>query len=263
MKKFLLFFLIIDIVLIGMLVESTTYPDVYYDDLYSGEYFDEYVHVKAMRENWYTGVWSIENEAGEYVVAENSDEWSIRYAMLDDCDPELKKAYNEGSPIKLQIRIYADGDIRIMDLFEYDHTTFGEFAEAMPMILGVVAIGIVGIIILCAVLNAGGPIKTYKMEPPRQGRNERTIESVRIMDSSGPVYGSKTSTTSAVGRAIVGDMVAGPIGAIVGASTAKQTPQKFSDGTMTFRITWSDGSQTTETVSKNSAQYRNLIDMVP
>lgn len=263
MKKFLLFFLIIDIVLIGVLVAGTTYPDIHYEDLNPDEYLDERVNIRAMRDPWYSDVWSVESETGEFIPVESSSEWTVRYAMFDKCDPALKKAYDEGKPVKLKLYFYPSGEGRIMDVYEYDHAAHGELAESMPMILGVVAVGIVGIIILCIALSAGGTPKRYRMEPPRQERNERTIVSVRILDSSGPVYGSKTSTASAVGRAFVGDMLAGPTGAIIGAATAKQNPQKFSEGTMTFRITWSDGSQTTETVSKDSYTYKKLIEMVP
>lgn len=266
MKKFLVFFLISALLFIGMIgviVADTTYPDVYYEGLNPAEHLDERVNIRAMRDPWYSDVWSVENEAGEFIPVEDSADWTVRYTMFEKCDPSLKKLYDEGKPVKLTLYFSSRGEGRIMDVYEYDHTTFGELAESMPMILGVAAVGIVAIIIVCIALSAGGPTKRYRMEPPRQERNERTIVSVRILDSSGPVYGSKTSTASAVGRAFVGDMLAGPTGAIIGATTAKQNPQKFSEGTMTFRITWSDGSQTTETVSKDSYTYKKLIEMVP
>lgn len=265
MKGFIAVCLVICVALVGMLVAATTYPDVYYEDVVSGEYVDEYVCVKARRDMTARNLWEIEieNKAGEFVAVDGDDDWSIRYTLFDECGEELEKAYKNGEPVKVKLTIYKDGDARILDVYPYEHTTGGAALEGLTASMPILLVGGIVVVVVFAVLAMSGPTRTYRQEPPRENRHERTIVSVRIMDSTGPAYGSRTSTASAVGRAVVGDMLAGPTGAFIGAATAKQKPVKVNDGTMTFRITWSDGSQTTETVTKGSYMYRKLIDMVP
>ncbi|MCM1233984.1 MAG: hypothetical protein NC489_28080 [Ruminococcus flavefaciens] len=74
------------------------------------------------------------------------------------------------------------------------------------------------------------------------------IEKTRIIDA----YGKK-STSSAAMRGTVGGAVAGPVGAIVGASTAKDKRST------TFLIFYKDGKRITRTVANNSAEYQKYI----
>lgn len=169
-----------------------------------------------------------------------------------------------GFAILITLGALGDAGIAVADIIDILKNASTADYVKWGMIIACVLLGMYFLYCVLWTIDENMPAsKRYNMESPREGRREKTIVSVRILDSTGPVYGSRTSTTSAVGRAIVGDMLAGPTGAFIGAATAKQTPQRFSEGTMTFRITWSDGSQTTETVSKDSPQYRNLIEMVP
>lgn len=169
-----------------------------------------------------------------------------------------------GFALLITLGALGDAGITTSDIIEiFKNASTADYVK-WGMIVAGVLLGLYFLYCVLWTIDENMPVtKRYRMEPERQGRREKTIVSVRILDSSGPVYGSKTSTASAVGRAFVGDMLAGPTGAFIGAATAKQTPKKFSEGTMTFRITWSDGSQTTETVSKDSIRYKNLIEMVP
>lgn len=75
-----------------------------------------------------------------------------------------------------------------------------------------------------------------------------TIIKTKIIDAYG-----KTSTTSAVARGAVGNAVAGPVGAIVGASTAK------TNRSTTFLITYKDGKKKTRIVPNNSFEYQKYI----
>lgn len=61
----------------------------------------------------------------------------------------------------------------------------------------------------------------------------------------------ETSTSSAVGRAIIGDIVAGPVGAMVGAATAKENDKSES----TFIVFYKDGSSEVRTVRNHSDSY--------
>lgn len=76
-------------------------------------------------------------------------------------------------------------------------------------------------------------------------KSESKILRTHIVDTSG-----RTSTSSAVGRSAVGGFVAGPVGAVVGASTAKQNRET------TFLIIYRDGSRKTKTVPNNSPEYK-------
>lgn len=62
---------------------------------------------------------------------------------------------------------------------------------------------------------------------------------------------TETSTSSAVGRAIVGDFVVGSVGAMVGASTAKEKDKSES----TFIVFYRDGSSIVKTVRDGSEYY--------
>ena len=74
------------------------------------------------------------------------------------------------------------------------------------------------------------------------------IVKTKIVDSYG-----KTSTASAAVRGTVGNAVAGPVGAIVGASTAKV------NRSTTFLIFYKSGRKTTKTVPNNSLEYQKYI----
>ena len=105
-------------------------------------------------------------------------------------------------------------------------------------LLAIVSIAIVALCIFGAV-KAGGSIKESGGD---------TIVKTRIIDAYG-----KTSTASAVTRGAVGNAVAGPVGAIVGASTAK------SNRSTTFLIFYKDGKKKTRTVPNNSFEYQKYI----
>lgn len=74
------------------------------------------------------------------------------------------------------------------------------------------------------------------------------IAKTRIIDAYG-----KTSTASAAARGTVGNIVAGPVGAIVGASTAK------SKRSTTFLVIYKNGKKITRTVPNNSLEYQKYI----
>lgn len=67
---------------------------------------------------------------------------------------------------------------------------------------------------------------------------------------------SKAKTGSAIGRAVVGDVVCGVGGAVVGAMTAK-------NNTMTkFLVKYEDGHKAVETVKDNSSRFNLLISLL-
>lgn len=74
------------------------------------------------------------------------------------------------------------------------------------------------------------------------------IVKTKIIDVQG-----KTSAASAAARSTVGGIVAGPVGSIVGASTAK------SKRSTTFLIFYKNGKKVTRTVPNNSLEYQKYV----
>lgn len=62
----------------------------------------------------------------------------------------------------------------------------------------------------------------------------------------------ETSTSSAIGRAIIGDWVAGPAGAMAGAATAKEKDRSET----TFIVYYKDGSSEVKTVRNGTDAYK-------
>lgn len=71
-------------------------------------------------------------------------------------------------------------------------------------------------------------------------------------------YTSRGSVTSAAGRAVVGNLVAGPLGAVVGAGTAKRTTQE--QKSQVFKVWYKSGREGIETAAVGSARWKELIE---
>lgn len=86
---------------------------------------------------------------------------------------------------------------------------------------------------------------------------KRVPVKTKILDhSSGALHGGG----GGVGRAIIGGAVAGPVGAVVGASTRKQ---KFTQDQYTmFRVWYSDGNIEVEKVSHKAAKYKKYLEIL-
>ena len=76
--------------------------------------------------------------------------------------------------------------------------------------------------------------------------------------SGDTIVTSKVSTSSAVGRAVVGNAIAGDVGAIVGASTAKQKVKEKQ--TTTFLVFYKDGHKNLETVENGTLTFEVYVD---
>lgn len=75
--------------------------------------------------------------------------------------------------------------------------------------------------------------------------------------SGDTIVTSKTSTSSAISRAVVGNAIAGDVGAIVGASTAKQKVKE--KHTTTFLVFYKDGCKELQTVENNTLQFEVYV----
>lgn len=96
----------------------------------------------------------------------------------------------------------------------------------------------------------------------QQRRNHRlSITPIRtkLVDASQTVT-SQVSTSSAIGRAIVGDVVAGPIGAVIGAGTARHKYKEHRH--TTFLVYYADGTRKVETVENGTTVYKRYIELL-
>ena len=74
---------------------------------------------------------------------------------------------------------------------------------------------------------------------------------------------TKKSIVSATTRGLVGSALLGPVGGIIGASTAKgKAISKVSSQNITFLVEYSNGKKATETVKVNSLRYKLLCQVL-
>lgn len=85
----------------------------------------------------------------------------------------------------------------------------------------------------------------------------RTVVKTKILDSQSTMT-SKGSMVSSAGRAVLGGMVAGTIGAIIGGSTGKRTIQEYKS--TTFKVWYGDGSIKIKTVSNGSYDWKQYME---
>lgn len=121
------------------------------------------------------------------------------------------------------------------------------------------------IIIVAIILGIWTAVSENKKEKERKEHATRTVMRTRIIDSSHTATAiSKVNTGSAVSRGVVGGMIAGPVGAIVGASTAKQDTEVEEHHTTTFMVYYSNGTRRADTVENGTELYNiymNKLDM--
>lgn len=146
------------------------------------------------------------------------------------------------------------------------------------MFIGIVAVAVIFFVILAiadkrskerAKGNGGADPKIQEAQARSQAikdadrakREQRalaqTVVKTKILDSHSTMT-SKGSVTSSVGRAAVGSFIAGPIGAVVGASTGKRTYHEHKS--TTFKVWYGDGSTKIKTVSNGSYDWKQYIE---
>ena len=109
-------------------------------------------------------------------------------------------------------------------------------------------------LLLCVIMGVLLLVVAYLLFKSAKKAEEKAQESGNVIVKTKIVdaYG-KTSTASAATRGVVGNAVAGPVGAIVGATTAK------SNRSTTFVIFYKNGKKKTRTVPNNSFEYQKYI----
>ncbi len=97
---------------------------------------------------------------------------------------------------------------------------------------------------------------------PEKEKRQRALDDgilvkTKILDVN-TEYVSKTSITNAVGRAVIGNMIAGRTGALIGAATADRTEQERKK--TTFRLYYGSGREKIVTVPNGSKEWLEYMD---
>lgn len=137
----------------------------------------------------------------------------------------------------------------------------------LEMIGAICTLLLIPLVIVCAVILVKQGFKPrpktkdeIRAEEKQARIDQEYLDSILktvIVDSSHTVTNNGVSTGSAVGRAVVGGALFGGVGAVVGASTAKnKITEKHST---TFLVYFTDGTQRAITVDNGSKQYNMYI----
>lgn len=101
----------------------------------------------------------------------------------------------------------------------------------------------------------------YSQEKSKVNKERPCVVKTKIIDSSHTATSSSQSKVgSAICRAAVGGFVAGPIGSIVGAGTAKQKTTVTEHHTTTFMIWYTNGTRQHKTVENNGDWYNMYME---
>ena len=98
----------------------------------------------------------------------------------------------------------------------------------------------------------------YRARLQEQKDDTVPVRTKVLYDTS--TYTSKGSVGSAAGRAVVGSMIAGPVGAVVGAGTAKRTTQEQKQ--TTFKVWYKSGREAVETVVNGTEKWMKYMSLV-
>lgn len=123
----------------------------------------------------------------------------------------------------------------------------------MLIILAMSAVFISFIIILSRIL-----VRKQNAE-----NDKKVVLKTKLITTHDTVTGTTTTSTgSVIGRGIVGAAVAGPLGAAVGAATAKQNTVNQTDTEYTFKVWWGDGTETVEKCKYEDYWYKRFIEKI-
>lgn len=198
-------------------------------------------------------VWAVESETGEFIQASTSStDWMVTEQAYNKAPRARQEAIDDGEVMLLKVNVRTSENIKVeafitMEEEPFDSTNFSEIITVIVAVIVIVILFVVGFAILFAV---------EKHKKAAYAALSASVVKTKFIDSSHTATStSRTSTSSAIGRAAVGSMIAGPVGAVVGASTAKQRHTVNEHHTTTFMVYYSDGTHRHETVENNSSKY--------
>lgn len=256
---------IVCIVVMFVLLVTTAYadepPKVTYEGIVSGEYYGETVEVdaKALRITPYYNFlyqWAVKKEDGSFEVVDNSElGWCVTKENYEKASKDEKEAFGKPDGVfTLRITLRNDGDPRVQSFRLYGTESKEKRLERTTLI------GVIVLVVILAVMF----VIAYLYDHSERGKKSRMMARAKpirtkLVDSSHTVYTQK-STSSTVGRAIVGGAIGGGIGAIVGASTGKNKNIQIDE--TTFMVYYDNGVRKVETVSNGSFQYDRYMKLL-
>lgn len=249
------------ICLILMAITHISYAEntiVTYEQIVNGECNGQTIEIEAIPLviDYYNlrYVWAVKTADGDYEqVSETESRWCVSEDEYNKASSAEKDAFDNQDAFILTVSLREDGR-PFVEEFRLPGTMSED--ESMSLFFLVMVVLLVLCFVVLIVLgnkkqNDGAPIRRKLPE----------VVKTKFIDSSHTAT-SHAKTSSAVGRAAVGGMIAGPFGAIVGASTAKHKTTEHH--TTTFMVYYDDGTRKVETVSNGSYQYdkyMRLLDM--
>lgn len=91
-----------------------------------------------------------------------------------------------------------------------------------------------------------------------QRKLAQTVVKTRILDGYSVTRGSGGGLLETAGRAMIGERLGGPVGAIIGGATARRTYREYRY--TTFKVWYGDGKTKIKTVSNGSYDWEKFIE---
>lgn len=260
MKRFLLLILICSLLFIGSSVADEP-PIITFEQVKSGEYYGETVRMNAIAIEitpYYNlrYLWAIERSDGEFEIVDNSESrWSITEEEYEHASSKVKAAIDNQEPFLLTVNLSNKGLPLVQSYSLVNNEVLFDFEEYVaPCLVGLCIISIM--MIIAKIIDTSIQAKKHRLDDER----ERVIKTKFVDSSHTSTITSQTSLGSAIGRAVVGGMVAGTLGSVVGASTAKQRHTTHEKHSTTFMVYYKNGCNVVKTVDNSSAEYKLYME---
>lgn len=231
--------------------------------------------------------WYVRNRGGNFLPAGGGYDWVIQDYELERLPIEQQTAIKAGEEFVLIVEEMA-GNFYIKKFEKYDPSAQrSDTGDNAAMIFCLVFIGgcaiavVIGVVYFKVKKKRGiarygseekwqeaqreAEIIDWQLKEWERERKERSTRVVktRIIDSYSHSHTTgRVSTSSAVGRGIVGGMIAGPLGAAVGAGTAKKKYTTSEQRTVVFKVWYADGHDEIKKVTQGSADYNKFIEKI-
>ncbi|MDI9506610.1 MAG: hypothetical protein GX246_10085 [Clostridiales bacterium] len=106
------------------------------------------------------------------------------------------------------------------------------------------------------------PVEEVRFRKHREERERKklaqTVVKTRILDGYSVTRGSGGGLLETAGRAMIGEWLGGPVGAIIGGATARRTYREYRY--TTFKVWYGDGKTKIKTVSNGSYDWEKFIE---
>lgn len=268
MKRILVLMIALLFVMTAAFAEThyLTYEDLQ-KDLYDGYRTEVIAVAKQTGFSDYPYVWCIQKADGSYeqIIRNDPDSfrkciraqggytdkgWAMKQSDVDGYKKSVREGILNGYPMRLSIAIYGLDEVNVYDVKPMNGVPFVETVGFLYLIL-VVAI-ITGVVMIILATRSMKRQYDNRVVPPK-------VIKTKFIDSSHTVH-TQRSTTSTIGRAIVGEMIAGDLGGIIGATTGRNKNREVH--MTTFMLYYDNGEKKVETVSNGSLMYKKYMELL-